>query len=1071
MTHKSTTKFQRKAITFAIAGLCSLIGGNSYSQSAASAQFGTGVPGTKANSNASNSNAGASLEKPIEKNITIVAAGIGIDNTFSTSSITVGGKRYIESSALLKQYSISAAITGNKLEFVRGADRAKFVLDLDSGELTFSNQLVGRLEQLGYKEAQTEWNLNKIYLAPNTVQVLTGTQIDEKNADVLKFNLDPRLVAYDNFRISVDGSILAGVTSTVRGSIVLVPIEAIAKSLGQNFTWDKTTGIIKNYRMHDGARVEVQVSTGLVKINDRVVGVSPGSFNYDTARGLVTAQLVQTVTASEMTIDSQRSIIEFSLNERLKNTALPQGEILDDIKARPFKLLKLDYQLNLPGGASAQADVQFKEYSAVIRSDLDNVMPAQGSDNQAPLRLRNSSVIWNSAQGSSGSFGTISATKRELQGVNEGIMRGATYFKPMEDYALGFAGGQIPKQKPDGTERYEGYLVGARFYPKKKPGDEFSWEVGASAMDDPEFNKKMQVVSLNTQVTPKNREDLSWSAQIDAGNYSSPTYSGGTARTILYGSKEIGKNYLLSADARYLGRGYKEVENINGINVTRDELNANANLTMPPFEAFGFKLYPGARYSKTILGLVDGKDTKRDVDTFTGSLATQFSGISLSGSLGKQFYTESWLNQKTNDTVIDVSASKTFEKGTLDLRYNSAVAVKQQVGSVSWNFLPITKNTSWGETSLNLGVSSYFGKVDDKKFNSARTNLLVSQNFPIKNGFTTSAGIGVASGWDSVNKRLQTNNYSYVRAEKAIQSNMFGNGKIFVSLQRDSIGKLGIFMGLNMSNVFARSTGAGVLMPDRGMVRGQVYLKPEFSQYFKDEVVKTQAIKDENEKMAKALEKSKVEAPLDPVSENQEAMVKEGAMLEPSVYKPVFDNVTPSEAATTSLEDKAKPEKQLGVGVQTEIKIKGTSAKLTTDKNGFYTIQNMPAGVYTIEVDTGVLPLNYKVDDSFKGLASVAPGKITELNVPIVLSGTVKGRLKNVEEGTEVSIYKADKNGVMTLLIKTTTGFGGQFVFDSLIPGSYEVRYEDEKGLKSSCKADIKIGELERDCKILDDAK
>ena len=128
--------------------------------------------------------------------------------------------------------------------------------------------------------------------------------------------------------------------------------------------------------------------------------------------------------------------------------------------------------------------------------------------------------------------------------------------------------------------------------------------------------------------------------------------------------------------------------------------------------------------------------------------------------------------------------------------------------------------------------------------------------------------------------------------------------------------------------------------------------------------------------------------------------------------------------------------------------IRGRRLSLKTDRLGRFTIQNLRAGPYDLEVDLENLPLGLLPYEEHLPRLSVGDGKLTHVEIPMILSGQIRGFLyaddngngvrEPSEEGLEGVKLVLDPGGQATY----STTFG-QFAFDRLRSGMYQVEIED----------------------------
>ncbi|MEO0882532.1 MAG: hypothetical protein AAFY34_07330 [Pseudomonadota bacterium] len=136
------------------------------------------------------------------------------------------------------------------------------------------------------------------------------------------------------------------------------------------------------------------------------------------------------------------------------------------------------------------------------------------------------------------------------------------------------------------------------------------------------------------------------------------------------------------------------------------------------------------------------------------------------------------------------------------------------------------------------------------------------------------------------------------------------------------------------------------------------------------------------------------------------------------------------------------------------VKVTGTRLALGVDRDGNFTIQNMRPGLYGLALDRRSLPLGLLVPDESGAKVTIAEDRFTDIDIPIIASGQVRGTLfvdadgnGDVDPGehriegqfltlrrTGNDVSEDDENEIITL----SASFG-QYSFDNLSPGTYEL--------------------------------
>jgi len=128
------------------------------------------------------------------------------------------------------------------------------------------------------------------------------------------------------------------------------------------------------------------------------------------------------------------------------------------------------------------------------------------------------------------------------------------------------------------------------------------------------------------------------------------------------------------------------------------------------------------------------------------------------------------------------------------------------------------------------------------------------------------------------------------------------------------------------------------------------------------------------------------------------------------------------------------------------IALTGTRLGLNTSRNGYFTIQNVNAGLYGVNVSKRTLPLGYLVPEDAQPRVTVSAGHRTEIEIPLVLSGQVRGTMfidENASgdvdpgeqrlEGQWLKLIPED--GSAPLIIHSASF--GQYGFENVAPGAY----------------------------------
>lgn len=147
--------------------------------------------------------------------------------------------------------------------------------------------------------------------------------------------------------------------------------------------------------------------------------------------------------------------------------------------------------------------------------------------------------------------------------------------------------------------------------------------------------------------------------------------------------------------------------------------------------------------------------------------------------------------------------------------------------------------------------------------------------------------------------------------------------------------------------------------------------------------------------------------------------------------------------------DGIRQEDEPGIG-GAGVRILGSRLGLRADRNGFYTIQNLPANLYDLGLSLDTLPLGYLPQADFVARATVGEDRVTRLDIPVTASGQIRGTLfadtdqsGDVDSGEErfegLRITLVDENDPAEKVEQFTVSFG-QFSFENVEPGNYTIQ-------------------------------
>ena len=127
----------------------------------------------------------------------------------------------------------------------------------------------------------------------------------------------------------------------------------------------------------------------------------------------------------------------------------------------------------------------------------------------------------------------------------------------------------------------------------------------------------------------------------------------------------------------------------------------------------------------------------------------------------------------------------------------------------------------------------------------------------------------------------------------------------------------------------------------------------------------------------------------------------------------------------------------------------GTRLALNTSREGYFTIQNVKQGLYSVTVSKKSLPLGYMVPENAQPRVTIGAGRRTDVEIPLILSGQVRGTIF-VDANANGSVDPGEKRveGQWVRLISEGSGeiltihsaSFGQYGFENVAPGTYELQ-------------------------------
>lgn len=921
---------------------------------------------------------------------------------------------YVSLDAVTSLYK-SANWSEDKKTFIiqRAADNNEFRLNIETGDLVWNSQVIGNVPNA--KKVNPETKLFPV----NVIETLTGTNAAIDKESVV-FNYDTKLQSNNSWTLFVNGELLTGNIKSV-GNVLLLPIEAIATKLGSNV--DFVAGNIIYRRLQDNAKIELNINTGIIKVNERIQGSVGNLFYIDPVQRIVPVNIVEILAGIVVDIDANANRVNIVLDSRIANTAFGSKLIAQELKNTPFTVQSLGYDINSDGFTTLKMDMYMSSYNGRI-----NYQSGAGIFDKNGARPSLLNFQWSSYDGSSGTIGDVNLGNRQLSGINVSRIQGIEYNNTTSDgnYNYSLTAGQIVQNYPEIYAQqfndiknrtntyvplnYGGGAYGIRIYPKNKP-----YEFGLSYLNDPQLGRNWTIGSFTYKSNNTDKESWNYYLNLDGGQLSnklSPTES--KSGLDFKGAWSANKNYEkfnLNFDGTYSGQLFEQyyqptlqtlINNNNGIgnnplspllpnidNVGYSKLSQNGNISYRLTDTMSLSY--GLSYNQRKNDLNSYSYT---INNFGVSKSFKTGSVSVNNLVGSG----TDVTGKYRVNIVNAIAQKNFDYVNFMGRMDYDSISKFTSGQLSAQLAPYKSEWENINGSLNTSLNYNFSKRKEQENQSGFLNLNYSvNNSKPLNGWNVAGGVGA-----SIKLYEKNNNHNYISnvggtnvlySDKKVNPFLFANAsyslsKAFrfqISASYDSYGKARIFAGIAGDIDYATPRTVSNYIAKKGVLRGKVFI-------------------DDN-----------------------------------------YDGV---EQSTEN-----KP-------VSVLVSIKGTGLALNTNQAGNFTIQNLNPGLYELGVSLDNLPLGWALDEKASTRFSISEDNITEITLPIRRVYGVTGQVTSPRadnEGLTVEIYSGSE-----IVKKSLTTFGGQFAFDGLKPDTYTIKVYDTNELPYTQEAVVKDGATQK---------
>ena len=886
----------------------------------------------------------------------------------------------IEASPIFTHLKGEVSIEGTALFYKRYQDGAVLSIDMAKGEASINGRVAGFLPGWKVREKADTW------LGPNAIAFLTGTEPEEDNIGRWMFTLSEQLRPKFDLDLWIEGEQVTNpeVEPRTIGPILLIPLRVVTEALGHTVVVDGS--IISVQRLQDSTTLTLNLTNGFVTVNNTPRGVTPDIAFADEETLLLPFSAVETLTGTHIERVPGTDRIDITLDDRLGGGVLPGERVDDEGNATGFVAESLDFRVSDRGPANLTFSSHVRNLNTQLVYDS-----AGGFDNIRELQPGFVGLNVQSLDGWVGSIGDANTRLRELSGVSASRIRGVTWRRQNQEngnliaLAAGArSNGSVAITEDASRPTFGGFVAGARVLKADR-----SQDIGVSVSATEGFDAGRVVIGGQKSIVP-------------------------TRDTERIGLESL----FASADTGlFFGAGGVKVD-------VRGSLQARGKIT----RQIGVQAsidYTGGTFQRSDEAVAELADAGQDIPS-------QASSFNASASTN-------WRSAQAWGPIHGVAAG---------LRATHS----RQGGATGGNTSFFGGSFNGRIPSLDLNLSSDLGYTINNEFDGTKTtarslNLRAQKRFSWGNLQAAYTDTDTNTS-ERMNRLVSTLNVRPLRYE-------FGEG----------------------ASVAAGPTASVVLADGEFATRFGATLSANSGQKFGTKFnVQTQI---------SALQS------IDPDADETQFFASLGATYNISrnlqltaTYVETFQN---SRDVSIGLRGRilfngprkyTKPKEGLGVltgkvyldrnrdGIRQDdepgvnsvrVQVAGTRLALNVDRDGNFTIQNIPEGLYSLAVDRRSLPLGLVVPEAAAARATIAEGRITNLEIPIIASGQVRGsvfvdRNGNGEidtaepriEGTYVTLRPLAEDATEEETISQIAASFGQFSFENLKPGKYELSVNHE---------------------------
>ncbi len=876
---------------------------------------------------------------------------------------TAAGQRQYDLGDIAMALRSRIELQDRMLGYHRFQDGALMSINMADGKVRSNKIVLGKLPDFEPRGVADSW------LGLNAVTVMSGTHASEDDRGRTVLTLDKQLKPQFGLELWVSGAPVDTFGNEARtiGPVLLVPLEPIIEALGHQL--EVRDGLVIVRRTQDQAVIELELATGLVSVNGTPRGVTPDMQFAERDTLLLPFSAVETLTGTHIKLAPGSNRVDIRMDDRLDSTALPGQQISDEVRDTPFTPEALSFDISDRGPLKLELASHWGRYNTRTRVESNGGLQDLSSNQPAWA-----SVDIQSLEGWAATLGDYNAGYRELAGIGQTRIRGASWRKQRPSGAIIAIAAGVPlsgtRVESDNVAvpEFGGFAGGARLISKDQ-----SQDVGIAASLSADGSSGLVVAGGQKRFDLRANETGLQSAYIsaDIGVFTGDQ-SGADMRARASANYAVNEQVGLSATASYDGEKFLSGAGRSQFAGVFDQ-RVGAR-TAVSGAAFWRSAEPWGILNRVSIGTRvawdrQGGDTDTSAATVSASLNTQVGETGPAVSMTLIRAEEDQAGASTNTSNLRVRAIQRFGWGSATASYvngtvDGAAGTQQLTASV--------QGKAWRKGFSN-GANIMLVPTATLNWNGSQTDIRAGASLSADAGralgerLALSGRVSALSDFDA--EAAGTRFYGNLQARYRVTRNI----ELAAIYSDDFAGNSNLSVALRGVVTFNQPRRHRLPDTGRGILTGRVYL-------------------DRNR-------------------------------------------------------DGIRQDDEPGVG-GVRVSVRGTRLGLNANRDGQFTIQNIKQGLYTVSVNKRSLPLGYMVPEDAEPRVTIGEGRRTDVDIPIILSGQVRGAIfiddnangrsdpgERRLEGQWVKLIPA--NGGEAMVIQSASF--GQYGFENVDPGQYRL--------------------------------